>query len=149
VVKGGYFVSTSDVGGVSLSDAGTWEVAAGWGPRFIGVELSGGSMTSTADTVKVETIPVLLTLRLQLPIFFIVTRAEGGVGAYFNTATKAGNSSDSTVAGYHAGVGADLLVSRLIVGAEARYMWIRPNFASVGEVNLDRAVFLLSAGLRF
>jgi hypothetical protein len=124
-------------------------VAVGWAPRLFGVEVSGGSMSATANGLKVESIPLLLTLRLQLPIFFVATRVEGGIGAWFNTATEGGTSADSTVAGYHAGFGADVLLGPLMVGAEARYMWAQPTFSNVGKVSLDRAVGLLYAGLRF
>jgi opacity protein-like surface antigen len=147
-LKGGYFWSARQLEG-EKPGAAAWELALGWGGRYAGLELSGGQMTAKVNALEIRTIPVLLTLRLQLPVSILAVRIEGGLGAYFNDATRGSFSSSSTVAGYHAGAGLDVYLGRLLLGAEGRYMWLKPTFAELGGVTLDRFALLAVAGLRF
>jgi hypothetical protein len=148
VLKGGWFGSSSDYQGESFSGAGEWEVAVGTG-RVLGIEFGGGSMTTNAAGLEVRTIPLLLTLRLAIPILMVAPHVDLGAGAYFNQASVGSRSFDDTTAGWHAGLGCDVLLGRLLVGADFRYMGIAPTFTTIGTVTLDRYAFLAKAGLRF
>jgi hypothetical protein len=147
-VKGGYFGSSGDFQGTSFSGNGTWEVAVGWGRTF-GLELSSGTMKTNASGLEVKTVPVLLSLRLALPIGFVAPFAEAGGGAYYNEATIGGHSRDGWVAGWHAGLGCDFLLGRLLLGAQGRYMGFSQSFSDLGSLDLNRYEFLARAGLRF
>ena len=149
VLKGGYFGTTGDFQGTSFSGNGVFEAAIGWG-RIFGLELASGYMKTHASGADVETVPVLLSLRLALPIAFVAPFAEAGGGAYYNKATIGGTSKDGWVAGWHAGLGCDLLLGRFLVGAEGRYMGFSQTFSGLGgSIDLNRYEFLARAGLRF
>jgi hypothetical protein len=148
VLKGGWFGTSQDYQGDSFSGSGEWELAVGTG-RVLGIELGGGSMTTSAGGLDVRTIPILLTLRLAIPIAMVSPHLDVGGGVYFNTATLRDQSFDATTAGWHAGVGCDVMLGRLVVGADLRYMGIAPTFSTIGKVTLDRYAALLKAGVRF
>ena len=148
IAKGGYFGTSGDFQGSSFSGNGTFEVAIGYG-RTLGLEFASGYMKTDASGLEVETIPLLLSLRLALPITFVAPFAEVGGGAYHNKATIGGKSTDGWAAGWHAGLGCDLLLGRLLVGAEAKYVGLSQSFSSLGSLNLDRYELLARAGLRF
>jgi hypothetical protein len=148
VLKGGWFGSSGDYQGSSFSGSGTWEVAVGTG-RIFGVELGFGSMSTSASGLEVTTYPLLLSLRLQVPIAFVAPYVELGGGAYFNKVTLGGRTIDDVTAGWQAGLGCDFLLGRLLLGAEARYMGIAPTISTVGTITLDRYEVLARAGVRF
>ena len=148
VLKGGWFGSSADFQGESFSGSGEWELAVGTG-RILGIELAGGSMTTSASGLEVQTIPILLTLRLAIPIAFVFPYVEAGGGVYFNHATTSGRSFDDTTVGWQAGLGCDVMIKRLVVGADLRYMGIAPTFSTIGKVTLDRYAALLKVGVRF
>lgn len=148
VLKGGWFGSADDYQGQSFDGAGEWEVAVGTGRTF-GLELGAGSMTTSAGSLEVRTIPVLLTLRLAIPIAFVAPHVDLGGGVYFNRATLGDASFDETTLGWHAALGCDVLLGRLVVGADFRYMGIAPTFNTIGKITLDRYALLLKAGVRF
>ena len=107
-------------------------------------------MSNSTSTVKVEMIPLLLSLRLQVPIGFVAPNAEVGGGAYFTETTVRNRASENDATfGWHAGLGCDLLLGRFLIGAQARYMGISPKVAGVGELTLDRYQGLIRAGVRF
>jgi hypothetical protein len=97
----------------------------------------------------VRSIPLLLTLRLGIPIAMVVPHLDLGAGLYFNQATIRDREDDDATAGWHAGIGVDVLLGRLLLGADARYMAIAPTFSTIGTITLDRYTFLLKAGVRF
>jgi hypothetical protein len=147
-LKGGWFGSQGDFQGDSFSGAGTWEIAYGTG-RILGVEFSGGSMVTKAAGAEVTTIPLLLSLRLQLPIAVVYPFAELGAGLYLNRLRIAGVALDDATLGFHGGLGCDVHLGRLLVGAQARYMGISPTFGTVGTLTLDRYELMLRAGYLF
>jgi hypothetical protein len=147
-IKGGYFGSSGEFQGHSFSGNGTWEAALGYGRTF-GIELASGSMKTNASGLEVKTVPVLLSLRLALPIAFVAPFAAAGGGAYYNKATIGGISQDGWAAGWHAGAGCDLFLGRLLVGAEFRYIGLSHSFSSLGNLDLNRYEGLARAGLRF
>ncbi len=148
VVKGGWFGTSEDYQGESFSGSGEWEVAVGTG-RVLGIELGGGSMTTSAGGLEVRSIPLLLTIRLALPIAMVTPHLDVGGGVYFNAVTLRDRSFDDTTGGWHAGAGCDVALGRLVVGADVRYMGIAPTFSTIGKITLDRYAALLKAGVRF
>jgi hypothetical protein len=106
-------------------------------------------MSTSAGGLKVKTIPVLLSLRLQFPVTFVAPFLELGAGAYHNEVKVGGATLDGWTAGWHAGLGCDLHFGRLLAGAQARYMGISPTFSTVGELKLDRYELLLRGGVLF
>lgn len=148
VLKGGWFGSADDYQGDSFGGAGEWELAVGTG-RVLGIELGSGSMTTSAGPLEVRTIPLLLTLRLGIPLAIVLPHVDLGAGLYFNRATLGSLEVNDATAGWHVGVGCDVLLGRLLLGADARYMGIAPTFSTVGTLTLDRYAFLLKAGVRF
>jgi hypothetical protein len=147
-LKGGWFGSQSDFEGDSFSGAGTWEIAYGTG-RVLGVEFSGGSMVTKASGAEVTTVPLLLSVRLQLPIAVVYPFAELGAGLYLNRLRLRGVSLDDATLGFHGGLGCDVHLGRVLVGAQARYMGISPTFETVGTLTLDRYEVMLRAGYLF
>jgi hypothetical protein len=148
IAKGGYFGPSSDFQGTSFSGNGTWEVAVGYG-RVFGLELASGLMTTDAAGLEVKTVPVLLSVRFALPIAFVAPFAEAGGGAYYNKATKGDISHDGWTAGWHVGLGCDVLLGRFLVGAQGRYMGFSQSFSTLGSLDLNRYEVLARAGLRF
>jgi outer membrane protein with beta-barrel domain len=148
VLKGGWFGTSSDFEGESFGGAGEWELAVGTG-RVLGIELGVGSMTTSSGDLEVRTVPLLLTLRLGIPIAMVVPHVDLGAGLYFNRASLRDRDVDATTAGWQAGLGCDVLLGRLLLGADFRYMGISPTFSTIGDVTLDRYALLLKAGVRF
>jgi hypothetical protein len=142
------FGSSGDFQGESFSGNGTWEIAAGTG-RALGFEVASGSMTTKAAGLEVRTIPLLLSLRLAIPVSVVAPFAELGAGVYFNKATLADRSTDDVTLGWHAGLGCDVHLGRLLLGAQARYMGISPTMGAIGTLTLDRYELLLRGGVRF
>jgi hypothetical protein len=148
ILKGGWFGSSGDFQGESFSGSGTWELAVGTG-RVVGVELGVGSMTTKAGNLEVTTVPVLLSLRLQLPLGIVAPFATIGGGAYFNAVKLRNTSVNDLTAGWQGGVGCDVHLGRLLLGAEARYMGISPTIETIGTLTLDRYELMLRGGVLF
>jgi hypothetical protein len=149
VLKGGYFGSSGDFQGSSLSSNGALEVAIGYG-RLLGVELGAGYMKTSASGIKVDTYPLLVSFRFALPIAFVAPFATIGAGVCYNDATIGGTSKSGWTAESHAGLGLDFFLGRLLLGAEARYMGFAQSFSNLGgSVDLNRYQVLARAGLRF
>ncbi len=148
ILKGGWFGSSGDFQSDSFSGSGTWELAVGTG-RVVGVELGVGSMTTQAGGLEVTTVPVLLSLRLQLPLGIVAPFATLGGGAYFNSVKVRNTTVNDLTAGWQGGLGCDVHLGRLLLGAEARYMGISPTIETVGTLTLDRYELLFRGGLRF
>lgn len=132
VLKGGYYGPTKDIAyaqatGTTLSPKFYGEVGAGTSVIFLGVELTAGYMSSSTSvpglTVKVSSIPVLLTGKLRIPVPIVSPYAEVGAGMYFNTVDITSQPSEShTTVGWHVGAGVDFRISSLLLGVEARYL---------------------------
>jgi opacity protein-like surface antigen len=152
---GGYvpssdYTNTSGITAEALKASPVWEGAVGWAPQFFGLELSGGRKTTSAAGLDVTLWPVLLTARLQLPLGPLAAYALAGGGYYFNSADLSGVSLDKGEWGYHAGLGLDFNLGLFLIGAEARYAWVEPDFGgTVGKVNLDGFDIFGKVGLRF
>ena len=130
VAKLGYFGPTAEVvatgGNVGQLDPRFyWELGVGMNASFLGLELSGGRFSSTNATLQLTTssIPVLLSVRLRIPIPVFTPYIELGGGAFFNDVEIPGLFSEShTTWGYLAGGGIDFRFSSLLIGVEARYL---------------------------
>ncbi|HEY6106151.1 MAG TPA: outer membrane beta-barrel protein [Anaeromyxobacteraceae bacterium] len=132
VLKGGYYGPTKDIAfaqatGTKLDPKFYGELGAGTNLVFLGVELTAGYMSSSTGvpglTLKVSSIPVLLTAKLRLPVPVVTPYVELGAGAYFNTVDVTGLASEKhTTFGFHVGAGIDLRISSLLLGLEARYL---------------------------
>ena len=146
--KFGWFGSSGSFQGNDFGSNGTWELAIGTG-RVLGVEISGGSMSTSAGDLSVRTIPLLLSLRLAIPIAIVHPFLEAGGGAYFNKVSLRDRSVDDVTAGWHVGAGCDVHIGRLLVGAQGRYMGIAPTISSIGTLTLDRYELLGRVGVLF
>jgi len=161
VLKGGaYFPTVSNaISAVTAGDFKTgYTIELGGGVDFgaIGLQLSAGYLHTTATNATVTGWPLLGLLRLRLPIFFIVPYLEGGVGAFFSSATISGTSASAQVDFQGVvGGGVDLLFGPVIVGAEARYLWVSPTFTAPtiptgsANVKLDGVTLTANLGWRF
>jgi hypothetical protein len=158
ILKAGWFAPTTDIQGSSFSSSGTWELAVGTG-RIFGVELGVGSMSTSASGVmfanatpselEVTTVPVLLSMRVQVPVAFVAPFVDLGGGAFFNKVSWGGASYSDATFGWQAGLGCDFHLGRLLVGAEWRFMAVTPAILGLGTITLDRQELMLRGGYRF
>jgi len=132
VLKGGYYGPTKDIAyaqatGTTLDPKFYGELGAGTNLVFLGLELTAGYLSSSSGvpalTLKVSSIPVLLTAKLRLPFPVITPYVELGAGAYFNTVEITALPSEKhTTFGFHVGGGVDFRISSFLLGLEARYL---------------------------
>ncbi len=154
VVKGGPYFPTAnnafDIPGSEVFNWGTSYTIEGgigvdWG--LLGLQLSAGyittgSTTTAAGQTSANAVPILLLVRLRLPIFFVAPYLEGGAGASIATSTVTavvnGQSVSNTEIAFEAvgGAGCDLNFGPLLVGAEVRYIWLEPQFTFTGVNNI-------------
>ena len=142
-LKGGVWVPTasdgwnaisSSLGSGKLPTSGDVELAYGATMGIIGAQIGAGYMWSTATDsvtgleVKTNAIPFYALGQLRLPIFFIQPYLEVGIGGFanFGSASLAGLTSSSTKVSFMAigGAGVDFFLGPILIGAEARYMYI-------------------------
>jgi hypothetical protein len=119
---------------------------------FFGAEFSVGRFDAEAnygaDRADVSTIPVLLSLRLGVPIAIVEPYVLFGGGAYFTTIDVGSRSASTVAGGYHVGLGVDVALGPVLVGIESRY------FSTVGQtfdadISLDGYTYAVKAGVRF
>ncbi len=130
----GWSAITSSIGSGKLPTSGDIELAYGATLGIIGAQIAAGYMwSSTTDSttgLKVTTngLPFYALGQLRLPIFFIQPYLEVGIGGFanFGSASLAGITSSSTKVSFLAigGAGVDFLLGPILLGAEARYMYI-------------------------
>jgi hypothetical protein len=158
VLKGGAYFPTvsnavSSVSGLSFDTGYTFELGGGVDFGAIGLQLSAGYLHTTTTSTSVTGWPLLALLRLRLPIFFIVPYLEGGVGLFISNADFNGyKPSGTTDFEGVVGAGVDLLFGPVIVGAEARYLWVSPTFTiptGTTEVKLNGVTLTANLGWRF
>lgn len=141
-LKGGVWVPTAQDGvsaiqGISegkFPPSGDIELAYGATMGILGVQLAGGYMwsnapaTDTTPAVKVSGIPFYGLLQLRLPIFFIQPYIEAGVGGFVNNASNDFTNTSQTKLSFMAigGAGVDFILGPVLLGAEARYLYISP-----------------------
>ena len=149
VFKGGYFGPSQDFQNEDLDGKAYWELALGTDLGMFGVEIGTGYMTTENDVIDVTSIPILLTGRLQFPIDIFCPYLLGGIGLYFTDMEPRGlESENETNFGAHAGAGAEVRLQQLILGIEARYIWVNPDYNDV-DVDLNGYTVTGNIGYRF
>jgi hypothetical protein len=149
VVKGGYYAPQDEFGNDDFDGKDYWELGLGLDIGIFGLEIGAGYMKTENELLEVETIPLLATGKLQLPILFVYPYLEAGAGAYFSDIDPViGDSDDQTDIGYHAGLGVDFRLDRLLLGVEARYLWIESEYENE-DLNLDGLIVTGNVGFRF
>ena len=133
--KGGVFIPT--VSGAltienvtsSLSLGGDVELALGWTWSFLGLQVSSGYIWTSGQSVSVGGIPLNGIIQLRLPIPVIQPYIEAGVGGYmsFVNVNTTNTSENKLLFMALGGLGIDFLLGPLLLGAEARYMFINPT----------------------
>ena len=146
-LKGGVWVPTATDGFNAAADtlngkfpaSGDVELAYGATMGIIGAQIAGGYMWSTQTitdvtntaTVKANAVPLYVLGQLRLPIFFIQPYLSLGIGglANFASASGVGESFSSTKFSFLVigGAGVDFILGPILLGAEARYMYVTPQ----------------------
>jgi hypothetical protein len=165
-LKGGAFfpTATSDVvvSGLpaigSLKTGPAFELAIGANWVLLGAQLSVGWYHSGNANIEVNAFPITGIFQLRIPIVFVVPYAEAGVGAWITSAKNIPANKSSTIVAFEtlAGLGVDFYLGPLLLGAEAKYIWVKPtyswNLSSVRtSVTLQEngVVVTLNLGYRF
>ena len=112
---------------------------------FVGCQTDIGYFeTSGNNNLQVSAIPVVVSLKVGIPIAFIEPYALFGGGVYF-ASTEYGYVNDNTVEfGAHAAGGINFNFGRLQLGAEARYIWLE-----AAGLNVDGVLVMGKIGSRF
>ncbi|MBI5583498.1 MAG: outer membrane beta-barrel protein [Deltaproteobacteria bacterium] len=149
-LKGGYFSPTGDFQGDKLDGGPYWELAGGFNWGIFGAELGVGYLKTENSRADIQTVPILLSGKLQLPLLFMAPYARGGVGAYYTELDLKSGEGKGTKwsGGYHGGLGIDFRLGPVLVGIEGTYLATKPNF-EVGEVTLDGVTLTGMVGFRF
>lgn len=144
--------------GSDLTDEDTFNADTGFGGLlnfgyrmnpFFGVQTDIGYFeTSGAENFQVSAIPIALSVKFGIPIGFLEPYVLGGGGVYFcRTEYDLGpfSGDDSSVEfGAHAAGGLNFNLGRLLLGAEARYIWLDAN-----ELAIDGLLVMGTIGSRF
>jgi hypothetical protein len=149
-VSGGVYVPTSTVGGVSWKAGMTGSIQGGYDLEYLGASLSVGVLsTDVGPSLWVTAWPIVLRLRARLPVGFADPYVFGGVGVAPSRANLSAFQHDAAAFTAQAGVGVDFTLGDMfLVGAEAGYAWLRPDF-SFGTLSLDGFVGRLAFGVLF
>lgn len=148
-LKGGVWAPTASDGlsglvssaqGVKLPVSGDVELAYGATLGIIGAQIAAGYMWNSATdaagvTTKTNALPIYAVGQLRLPIFFIQPYLEAGIGAFVNFASASApippgiggfTSGSATAVSFMAigGAGVDFILGPILIGAEARYLYI-------------------------
>jgi len=144
VVKGGpYFPTATNAitaaGNIQLEWPTKYAVDLGLGAYWglFGLQLSGGYMTTGSSDLDVHAFPILLLARLRLPLGIIGPYLQGGAGVAISTASfdkvfSGANSNTQVTFEAVGGAGCDVYLGPLILGAEAKYLWLNPSFLVTG-----------------
>ena len=169
-LKGGVWVPTASDGyaainaaGASISSgkfpaSGDVELAYGATMGIIGAQIAGGYMwTSSTDasgnTVDANAVPLYVLGQLRLPIFFIQPYLEIGIGglANFANATIGTAGFSGTKFSFLAigGAGVDFILGPILLGAEARYMYVSEQTFDWGAMKLSGVNITANVGYVF
>ncbi len=141
-----------------LPASGDIELAYGATLGIIGAQIAAGYMWSSATpdtgvTVKTNAIPFYALGQLRLPIFFIQPYLEVGIGGFcnFGSASAGGITSNATKVSFLAigGAGVDFLLGPILLGAEARYMYITQQTFDWGTLKPSGVNVTLNVGYVF
>jgi hypothetical protein len=168
-LKGGVWVPTASDGYSAISGSidsigsgkfpasGDVELAYGATMGIIGAQIATGYMwsstTTNGVTVKANAVPLYAVGQLRLPIFFIQPYLELGIGGLANfasaqdfNATLSSTKFSFLVVG---GAGVDFFLGPILLGAEARYMYVTPQSFSWGDMKLSGVNITANVGYVF
>jgi len=168
-LKGGVWVPTASDGFGAINDAGAAiaggkfpasgdvELAYGATLGIIGAQIAGGYMWSSqvvdGTTVNANAVPLYVLGQLRLPIFFIQPYLELGIGglANFASAKISGVSVTGTKFSFLAigGAGVDFILGPILLGAEARYMYVSEQTFAWGSMRLSGVNITANVGYVF
>jgi hypothetical protein len=160
-LKGGVWAPTAQDGisgitGIAsgrLPASGDVELAYGATMGIIGAQIAGGYMWSDLNGVKANAVPLYVLGQLRLPIFFIQPYLELGIGglANFASAQVAGVSVSGTKFSFVAigGAGVDFILGPILLGAEARYMYVSEQTFDWGSMKLSGVNVTVNLGYVF
>jgi hypothetical protein len=164
-LKGGVWVPTASDGynqiaGITegkFPPSGDVELAYGATMGIIGAQIATGYMwsssTTNGATVKANAVPLYAVGQLRLPIFFIQPYLELGIGglANFASAEGLGATLSSTKFSFLVvgGAGVDFFLGPILLGAEARYMYVTPQTFDWGEMKLSGVNITANVGYVF
>jgi len=165
-LKGGVWVPTASDGYAAINGiasgkfptSGDVELAYGATMGIIGAQIAGGYMwTSSTDasgnTVDANAVPLYVLGQLRLPIFFIQPYLEIGIGglANFANATIGNVGLSGTKFSFLAigGAGVDFILGPILLGAEARYMYVSEQTFDWGAMKLSGVNITANVGYVF
>lgn len=155
VLKGGYYWPSAEIAyaqaaGVKLEPKFCGAAGLGANVLFLGLEVTGGYLSSSNALLKTSAVPVLLTVKLRAPIVVVAPYLELGGGAYFTSVTPVvGASEKKTGFGGHVGGGVDFTLSSIVLGVEARYLFMDPGFTLTDYAGLKLDGVTVTANLGF
>jgi len=102
---------------------------------FVGFQTDVGYFETSGDNnLQVSAIPVVVSLKVGIPIAFIEPYALFGGGVYF-ASTETSYLNDNTIEfGAHAAAGLNFNFGKFQIGAEARYICLEANGLNVDGV---------------
>jgi hypothetical protein len=154
----GWSSISSSVSSVKLPVSGDVELAYGATLGIIGAQIAAGymwnSVTNSAGvTTKTNGLPFYALGQLRLPIFFIQPYLELGIGGFVNFASSqvAGGTASATKVSFLAlgGGGVDFILGPILLGAEARYMYITEQTFDWGNLKPSGVVITANVGYVF
>jgi hypothetical protein len=166
-LKGGVWAPTASDGISSINGAfttgklpasGDVELAYGATMGIIGAQIAGGYMWSSVTasngvTTKANAVPLYALGQLRLPIFFIQPYLALGIGglANFASATGGGTSLSATKFSFLVvgGAGVDFILGPILLGAEARYMYVTQQTFDWGSMKLSGVNITANVGYVF
>lgn len=171
VVKGGryapgekYAINDFNAGTTSHLDAKTGlngELALGqYADPELALELgigyfeSRGAPASEPGSTRLKAVPIVITAKGFVPLGALQPYLEAGVGIYYTRLEVSGNtggfsSQSKTTYGMHAGFGFNIdLSSKLFIGLEGRYLWVKPHYGGQ-PVKLDGFATSINLGFRY
>jgi hypothetical protein len=164
-LKGGVWVPTASDGFNQIAGAvngkfppsGDVELAYGATLGIIGAQIAGGYMWSSQDvgggTVTANAVPLYVLGQLRLPIFFIQPYLELGIGGLANFASASGGGISLSATKYSflaiGGAGVDFMLGPILLGAEARYMYVTEQTFDWGAMKLSGVNITANVGYIF
>lgn len=109
-----------------------------WG--IFGLQLSAGYLTTGTSDADVKSWPVLAIARLRLPLGFVAPYAEGGAGVAISSLKAVGDTSTKVAFEAIGGFGVDFYLGPLLLGAEAKYIWLNPDFTITNSTSGQQAI---------
>jgi hypothetical protein len=158
-LKGGVWAPTATDGYNALTSgrfpaSGDVELAYGATLGIIGAQIAGGYMwssTTDANGVKVSAnaVPLYALGQLRLPIFFIQPYLELGIGGLANFASAGDLSATKFSFLAVGGAGVDFFLGPILLGAEARYMYVTEQTFDWGAMKLSGVNVTVNVGYIF